>query len=190
MRFCSHQRGKAVEGHGLGHSSSSSLKMDGCVSGTLINSSIRTLAGGSPVWSCSKETPLAQLCWSRQGLGWWLQWQENPSSCIEPQMYFPLLHTLCDWGFSACSDEYKHTHHFLFHLNGTSSQCSVDGISAADVQCRTLLMILLCAAINTSFSAPFDDFTIMRLIKEPWWISMQHILKGNSTDRALQEALC
>lgn len=192
MRFCSHQRGKAVEGHGLGHSSSSSPKMDGCVSGTLINSSIRTLAGGSPVWSCSKETPLAQLCWSRQGLGWWLQWQENPSSCIEPQMYFPFLHTLCDWGFSACSDEYKHkhTHHFLFHLNGTSSQCSVDGISAADVHCRTLLMILLCTAINTSFSAPFDDFTIMRVIKEPWWISKQHILKGNSTDRALQEALC
>lgn len=62
MRFCSHQRGKAVEGHGLGHSSSSSLKMDGCVSGTLINSSIRTLAGGSPVWSCSKETPLWPSC--------------------------------------------------------------------------------------------------------------------------------
>lgn len=110
LRFCSHQRGKAVAGHALGHSSPSSLKMDGCVSGTLINSSIRTLAGGSLVWSCSKETPIAQLCWSRQGLGWWLQWQENPSSCTEPPMYFPLLRTLCDWGFSACSDEYTHKH--------------------------------------------------------------------------------
>lgn len=162
--------------------------MDSCVNGTLIDSSIWTLVGGgSPVWSCSTETPVAQMCWSRQCLGWWLQWQENPSSCTDPPMYFPLLRSLCDWRFSACSDEYthKHTHHFLFHLNGTSSQCNVDGINAADVQYRTSLMILLRAAINTSFSAPFDDFTIMRVIKEPWWISMQHILEGN-TDRPLQ----
>ncbi len=162
--------------------------MDDCVNGTLINSSIQTLVGGgSPVWSCSKETPLTQLCWSWQGLGWWLQWQENPSSCTEPPMYFPLLRSLCDWRFRACSDEYthKHTDHFLFHLNGTSSQCNVEGINAVDVQYRTSLMILLRAAINTSFRAPFDDFTIMSMIKEPWWISMQHVFEGN-TDRPLQ----
>lgn len=132
------------KGPSLGYSSLSSLKMDGCVSGTLINGSTRGLAGGSPVWSCSKETPPAQLCPNRQRLCWWLQWQENPSSCIEPQMYFPLLHTHPDWGFSACSDEYtrKHTHHFLFHVNDISSQCNVDGVVATGVRCRTLLMIL------------------------------------------------
>ncbi len=173
MRLCSHQREKAVERQGLGHRSRSSLKMDDCVNGTLINSSIQTLVGGgSPVWRKSKKIKEK----SRKSI--FLHWASN---------VFPLLRSLCDWRFRACSDEYthKHTHHFLFHLNGTSSQCNVEGINAVDVQYRTSLMILLRAAINTSFRAPFDDFTIMSMIKEPWWISMQHVFEGN-TDRPLQ----
>jgi len=178
LRFCSHQRGKA-EGHSLGHSSPSSLKMDGCVSGTLINSSIRTLAGGSPVWSWSKETPLAQLCWSRQCLAWWLQWQENTSSCIESQMYFPLLHTL--WLRIQCVFWWIQTlTHSSFSLSPKwhliSMQCWWNQRCWYAMQ--NFANDSLWTVIHTSFSAPrwFHHYVV---IKEPWWISMQHILVGN-----------
>ncbi len=61
--------------------------MDDCVNGTLINSSIRTLVGGgSPVWSCSKETPLASCAEAGKA---------SADDCSDKKIHLPALSLQC-----------------------------------------------------------------------------------------------